>query len=543
MSDGCRKEANDQAAEVTRLQRYFQSGRLDRREFMQGMVAAGLSGATIATILTGTRELQAESPAHGGHVKVAIDQHGPADTLDPTVIGATIDYIRSRVHLNNLLQFNDDLTVRPELATHFEVSADAKEYTFHLEKGVTFHDGKDMTAADVVYSMNRHLGEKSVSKAKTLVDMITEWKALDKHTVRATLASPNADLPAILATFHFKVIQDGAEGREGYFTHIVGTGPFMLQEFRPGVRSISTRNPNYFREGRPYVDSLEVFAITDSVARVNSLVAGDTHLIGNLDPNSIRQIDDAEGVEVFSVESSAESEIVCMLDRHPGNNPDFVMALKLLQNRPRLVRSVFKSHAVVGNDHPIGPSYAMHCASVPQREQDLDKASFHFKRSGITEAEIVAADIGPGMVDMALVTQAEARKIGLKLTVRKVPADGYFSTFWRKTPICVAIFNMRPTAGVMLSLQFQSEATWNDSQFKSARIDQIVLESSAETDVDKRKEMFCEAEEIISNGAGNIIAVHRNQVDAKVKGLQGMTRVPLAALGGCEFPEYIWLDS
>ena len=218
------------------------------------------------------------------------------------------------------------------------------------------------------------------------------------------------------------------------------------------------------------------------------------------------------------------------------------MALKFLQNRPRLVGSVFKNHAVVGNDHPIGPSYAMHCESLAQRAQDLDKAKFHFKKSGITEAEIVTADMGPGMIDMALLTQAEARKIGLDLKVKRVASDGYWGTVWLNTPICCAWWNMRPTANMMLSLQFHSEAPWNDSRFKNARVDQILLESRAETDVDKRKEMFCEAEELISNLAGNIIPVHRNYVDAKMKIVKGMRRGPLSAFGGAEFPEYIWLD-
>ena len=540
MADFFKGESNYQVSEVKRLQEQFQNGRLNRREFLQGMLALGLTSATATMLLASTRDVQAETPKYGGHVKVAWDQHGPTDTLDPTLLTATIDYTRARVHLNNLLQFNDDMTLGPDLATHFEVNADASQYTFHLEKGVTFHDGKDMTAADVVYSMNRHLGEDSISKVKKMVDMISEWKALDKHTVRATLASPNADLPSILGTFNFKILQEGADEKEGYFNDIIGTGPFTLEEFKPGVRSVSKKNPNYFREGHPYVDSLEIFAITDSVARANALVSGDIHLMGNLDPKGIKQIEETERIEVFSVQSGTIAEMVCMQDRHPGNNHDFVMALKYLQNRARLVGSVFKNHAVVGNDHPVGPSYAMHCEALAQREYDLDRAKFHFKKSGITTAEISVADVGPGMIDMALLTQAEARKIGLDFKVKRVAADGYWGNVWMNSPICGSWWNMQPTANMMLSLQFHSEAPWNESVFKSERLDQILLETRAEPDVNKRQEMFCEAEGLISNEAGNIIPIHRNYVDAKVENLKGMRRVPLSAFGGAEFPEFIW---
>ena len=79
--------------------------------------------------------------------------------------------------------------------------------------------------------------------------MVREWKKLDSHTVRAVLDSPNADLPAILGTFSFKIVQEGAHQMEGYFNKGIGTGPFMVEEFSPGIICRSKRNPNYFREG------------------------------------------------------------------------------------------------------------------------------------------------------------------------------------------------------------------------------------------------------------------------------------------------------
>ena len=126
--------------------------------------------------------------------------------------------------------------------------------------------------------MNRHLGEDSISKATTLVAMISEWKKVDKHTVKAVLSSPNAELLPTLATFHFKIIQDGADENPDYFSTGVGTGPFIVEEFQPGVRSISNRNPNYWRDG-PHVDRIEIFGITDPVARVNALISGDIHMM------------------------------------------------------------------------------------------------------------------------------------------------------------------------------------------------------------------------------------------------------------------------
>ena len=542
MHEFFKRENDYQASEVRRMQAEFERGTLNRRHFLQGMLATGLTLTSATAILSGSRDVMAETPKHGGRVRVAWDQHGPADTLDPNLFTSSIDYFRGRAHCNNLVQFQDDMTLGPDLAESWEVNSNATEFTFHLQKGVTFHDGKDFGADDVVYTMNRHLGENSVSKANSLVNMITEWKKLDAHTVKAVLETPNADLPVILGTFHFKILQDGADEKEGYFSKVIGTGPFMVEEFSPGIRTLSKRNPDYFREGRPYVDELEIFGITDAVARVNALISGEVQLMGVLDPKAIKQVEAADGVEVFSVESGAFTEIVAMLDRHPGNNPDFVMALKYLCRRERMVRSVMKGHGVVGNDHPIGPAYAMHCARLPQREYDLDKAKFHLQRSGITSAEVVTAEAaGTGGTDVCLLMQAEAQKIGLDLQVKRVASDGYWGNVWMNTPLHVSGWNMRPTANIMLTIQFHSEANWNESAYRNPRLDQILVETRAETDPGKRLDMFCEAQQLISDEAGNILPYHKNYIDAKASNLHGMSRVPLAGLGGAEFPEFIWL--
>ena len=112
-----------------------------------------------------------------------------------------------------------------------------------------------------------------------------------------------------------------------------------------------------------------MFGISENTARVNALVTGDVHLIDSIDSTSQKQIKQADGVSVFSTPSGAYSDVVMMLDREPGNIPDFVMAVKLLMNRTRMVRSILKGQGTIGNDHPIGPAYADHCEALEQRER------------------------------------------------------------------------------------------------------------------------------------------------------------------------------
>ena len=536
------KQDTYQATEVKRMKAAYERCQLTRREFMQGLIAVGLTATTATAILTGSRDVRAEIPKKGGRIKVAFTQHGPTDTLDPTLVTDSISYARGRAHQNRLVQFNDDITVRGDLAETFEVNSDATEFTFHLRKDVTFHDGKDFTADDVIYTMNRHLGEDSVSKAKTLVGMISEWKKLDKHTVKAILSNPNADLLPILATFHFSIVQDGADEIPSHFQKVNGTGPFTVEEFQPGVRS--SRNATRTISVTPISTRLKCSVSATSSRgsmpwpRVTSIWRK------NLTPRPSNRSRRLEGINLLSVVSGGYVDFVLMQDRSPGDNPDFVMAIKLLQNRVRMVRSLMKGHGGLGNDHPVGPAYgADHCETLAQQEFDPDQAKFHLKKSGITEAQIHGSEGISGGMDSALMLQAEGKKLGLKIDLKKVPYDGYWGSTWMQTPFHQSNWNARPTAYVMMELAYAPDAPWNESQWKNERMGQLLESARAETDRAKRKQMLCDMQELISNEAGTPLPFHTNYVDAVHERVKGIPGVPLEHFGGGEWPEYAWIDS
>ena len=528
-------------SEIRRMQAAFESGGLSRRDFMQGLMAVGMTVSGATAVLGGARDAKAATPKKGGRLRYAWNLHGPDDTLDPALLSGGLDYVRARSYYNNLVQFNDDLSLRPDLAQEWGASADGLEWTFKLRKDVEFHDGAPFTADDVIYTLNRHMGEDSISKVTEMVSFVSEWKKVDKYTVKAVLASPNSDLAAVLGTFHFKIIQDGAQGE--YFSKPNGTGPFKPVEFIPGVRSVGVRNDNYFK-GEVYLDEIETFGITDNVARVNALVSGDVEIIGGVDPKAIKQIEAEPTVEMWSVPSGTYNGIVLALDRAPGNNPDFVRALKYLVNRERVVRTILKGQGLLGNDHPIGPPYgADHCAELPQHEFDPDKAKFHLEKSGINETTVEVADVLPGVTDTCLLLQRDAEKIGLKFNVKRVPTDGYWGNIWMVRPVFVTGWFMRPTANVMFSIAYASDAPWNESRWKNERFDKLLAETRVVQDSGLRHEMYCEMQKLVSDTAGVIIPNHLNNIDAKAKRVKGVTNVPLMSVGGGEWPESVWLDS
>jgi peptide/nickel transport system substrate-binding protein len=509
-----------------------------RREVMSWLIAAGATSAAAGTIFTSAGEALAATPKKGGKISIAYDLHGPSDTLDPVLYTSSIDYSRGRAHYNNLVRLNDDLSVGPELAEEFSSNKDATEWTFKLRKGVKWHDGSPLTADDVIYSMKRHLGKESKSKAKPLVEMIAEWKKVDATTVKAVLSSPNADLAAALGTFHFRIIKDGTTD----FSTSVGTGPFKLKTFQPGVKSVHVRNDDYWGDG-PYLDEVEIFAITDSAARLNALLAGNVDMIGNLSPKSMPEVAANANTESWSVPSGAYMDIVARVDQGPGKNPDFVRALKHLQNRKRIVKIVMRGQGTTGSDNPINQAYADHCAESPTFAYDPDKAKALLKKSGVSGAELYVAEVGPGLTDICQTLQRECSKIGFNLKLKKVPNDGYWGAIWLKKDMFVSSWNMRPTANVMMSLAYKSDAKWNESYWKNEKFDKMLLEARAATDASLRKELYCGMQTLITEEAGTIVPVHRNYVEAKSKKLQGVGKLPLAICGGFEWGQKAWLAS
>lgn len=519
-----------------RLMNIMQRG-ATRREAMGWLMAAGATAAMAGSVVAGATRALADTPKRGGKLTFAEHIHGPDDTLDPLLLSANSDYTRSRVIYGSLTRLTENLQAVPELAEEFLSNDDATVWTFKLKRGVEFHDGKTMTADDVIYSMNRHIVEGSPSKAAALVADVERWEKVNNHEVRAVLRSPNADLPVALGTFHFKIVQDGVTD----FSNPVGTGPFRVAEFRPGVRFRGTRFENYWGDG-PYLDEFENFGIGDPVARVNALLAGDVDGISSLPSPTIARIEATPGKVIWSTESGSYISIACRQDMMPSGNRDLVLAMKHLMDRERLVRGVLAGHGSFGNDQPINKAYADFCPDIPQRTLDPDKAKFHFQKSGIgsTEIPIVAAELMPGTLDQALNLQRDAAKIGLNIAVKRVANDGYWSAVWLNEPICVVSWNMRPTANIMLTLAYKSDASWNDSFWKNEKFDDLLLKSRSATDPAVRKQMYCDMQTLIHEEAGTIIPAHRNFVDAVGDYVRGRRAVPLGPFGGGEAVEFLW---
>ncbi len=511
------------------------SGRFSRRDVLKLSVATGVTLTVAEHLLTDGKAVLAATPKKGGSVRCASNLHGPDDQLDPTLFTSTIDYTRGRATYNSLVQHADDLTPQPELAESFSPNSDATEWTFKIRNGVSFHDGKKLTADDVVYTMKRHQGEESTSVIKAVLATVKEWKKTGPMEVKAIMESPNADLPTLLGLFQTKIVQDGTTGAG------IGTGPFVLESFQPGVKSVHVRNKNYWREGA-HLDACEITAITDPVARVNALIAGDMQMVTQIEPKAFRQVESADGVTLLSTPAALQLGICILKNAAPGNNDDFVKGMQYIQDRKRIVKRILKGKGSLGNDTPISAAHGKDfCSELPQREFDPDKAKFHFEKSGINTAELFVAPVAGGIEDICLTAQANCAKIGFDLKLKKVPTDGYWGAVWMKEPMNVVTWNMRPTANSQMGIQFGPGAAWNDTFWNNPRMGELLSQSLAETDPAKRHALYCEMQTLIHEGSGMVIPAFSNINDGIANNVMGVPKVPLGQLGACEWPEFAWL--
>lgn len=510
-----------------------------RRDILAMLMAGGMQATLAGGVASAALRAHAQTPRRGGRIRVAGATAAATDTLDPAKQSNQTDYSRGNMVYNGLTSLDGSLTPQPALAESF-TTKDAKTWVFTLRKGVTFHDGKALAPADVVFSLMRHKDPATASKAKVLADQIESVKASGANEVTVVLSAPNADLPVILGTFHFHIVKDGTTD----FNAGIGTGPYKLKEFKPGVRSLVVRNEAYWKPGKPYLDEIEFVGIGDESARVNALLSGGMDLVGSVNPRSVERVKGTPGFAIFTTQSGQYSDLVMRKDVGPGANPDFVLAMKHLFDREQMKKTIALGHAVLANDQPIDPTNRFYFAGLPQRAFDPEKAKFHLQKSGVSgKVPIVASPAALYSVEIALVLQQAAQGIGLDLDVKRMPADGYWSNHWLNSPVGFGNVNPRPSADVLLTQFFQSNAAWNESRWKNPKFDELLLGARAETDLAKRKQMYADMQTMIHQEAGIGIPLFLASIDGHTSKLKGLSPIPLGGLMGYNFAENVWLEA
>ena len=494
------------------------AGRISRRKFIMTALAAG---ATLPMAMTMATNAIAATPVKGGRLRQGLGYGSTTDTLDP---GTSENGFTQALHYsygNQLTEVDSDGSLIPELAESFEPANGAKKWVFKLRKGVEFHNGKTLTADDVIATYDYHRGEESKSAAKGLLTAITSIKKDGDDTVVFELEDGNADFPYIVSDYHL-IIQASKDGAIDALSG-VGTGGYILDTFEPGVRALSKRNPNYFKEGRAHLDEIELLAILDVSARQNAIMNGDVDVIDNVDPKTVALLARVPTLEILETTGTQHYTFPMRLDVAPFDNYDLRMALKHSIKRQELLDKILLGHGKIGNDIPVSAAMPFLNTELPQREYDPEKAAEHYKKSGHSGTiQLSAADAAfAGAVDAAQLIAASAKDAGIDIEVVREPSDGYWSNVWNKKGWCACYWGGRPTQDWMYSAAYTSDTEWNDTSWKetdSAKsFNEIVVAARSETDEAKRQGQYFEAQQLLHDDGGLILPMWANYIHAHSK--------------------------
>lgn len=514
----------------------FGSSDLSRRRFLQytGLAAAGVAGmSTLAACGGGGGDDTGGSSgpqksggilthgATGGSSKDTIDPHGPVTNPDIARVSNLYE---------PLLFWDNNYELAPALAESVEPSKDATQWTINLRQGVTFHNGKTMTAEDVIFSINRVTGGGDPAKATSaggllagIID-IDATKAVDDNTVLLALKQPYAIIDQLLAEYTFGIIPtDWDEANPA------GTGAFSYSSFTPGKDSIFKKYADYWGEPA-FVDELHIQDFADDSAKVNALLAGQIQTLDNL-PTTLIDSVKAQGGAALVSDTGAWVPFTMRVDVAPYSDVRVRQAMRLLVDRQQMIDQALSGYGSLGNDMyaPFDPAYA---SDLPQREQDLEQAKSLLKAAGQEGLQVelfTGDDIGSVATASASLFAEQAKGAGVDVKVtKKTP---FYGEDYLSYPFAQDFWNTRlyiPQVGVCAV----KGATYNETHFDDPEFAGIIDQASREVDETKRNALLQDAQQIEYDSGGYIIWGFRQQVDgysSTVSGLEPSKYLPLGS--------------
>ncbi|MGY1745329.1 ABC transporter substrate-binding protein [Blastococcus sp. SYSU D00695] len=381
-----------------------------------------------------------------------------------------------------------------------------------LRPDIEFHNGRPITADDVMASFARILNPESPGAAASSLAQIDlqSSRVLDQRTVRFALHSPNAFIVGAFANNLATIYPDGV------FDPQNGSGPFKLKQFSPGESAEFVRFDNYFEP--VLLDGLVMQNFVDDSAKLNALRSGAVDLVGEIPPNLAQTLGD--DYVLYSSRTGGYPSFVMDAKSEVFKDARVRQAFRLIADRPALMEQLMAGTGVVANDlsSPFDPAYIGD--DLPQRSQDIDQAKALLKAAG---AEGLTIDMATSsqMPNLEIAFSQQAKAAGVTINVRQVDVTTFFAQHYAQDPFYATVWPSAPV-NTTLALRhapgaFYPEGNWDNPEF-------IPLWDAAVQDQDEesRNDKLAEIQRLFHEDGTHIIFAFSDQFDAAHKNVGGI---------------------
>lgn len=453
------------------------------------------------------------------------------NTLDPHKAKIGEEYIVLYMVYNGLTVLDRQMRAQPDLAEKWEKSDDLKTWTFHLRKGVKFHDGRELEASDVVANMERIADKATASVARVNLLVVDKVEAVDKYTVRFTLKVPYSTFAELLGERQVKIIPK--DKFDTAAKNPIGTGPFTFKSWTPSDKVEVVKNPGYFG-GASALDMVVIKIMKEEAARVAALEAGQVDLLWAAPLESIEKLKKNADITVDSVPTSSWDALVMNGTHKPFDDIRVRQAVALAIDKAQLVEFSLYGHGTPTHS-PIPPVSPYFNKSIPIKT-DIPKAKKLLAEAGLPNGFSVTLYVPAGRPTReryGVAAQQMLKEIGVKAEIQRVPWDKFVADIEGKEAFYVDGFFSRPTIDTATYPWYHSSGSWNTTlwNYKNPEMDKVLdaaRGAKTEAELAKILERF---QEIAVNDSPGVVGFVWNHICAYRKKVKGFSSHPM-----------MWLD-
>jgi peptide/nickel transport system substrate-binding protein len=468
---------------------------------------------------TTTTTSDTTGPDDEGDMILVAAQGADPDRLDPHLTSAYASFQVLENVYDTLVQPGPDLQMEPALAESWDISADNLTWTFTLRDGVTFHNGRSLTADDVVYSYGRIMDPDVGAANSFRFASVEEVVAVDDRTVEIHLTRPTPNLLVNIGGFKGmaiipqEIVDDGTID-----TFPIGTGPFKFVSQSPDQGIVLERNPDYWRadEGLPHLDGIRFVQIPDATVKLTNLRTGEVDWIDGVPPQDLDSLGSDSAVVLERVPGGDYHYFALNMNRAPFDDPDVRRAIAMAIDRD-VITEAAQFGAATPNQTAIPASNFWATDYSPFTPGDTDGAAALLESAGVSDLTIefmVSSDF-PETVTQAQVIASQLAAIGVTVEISDVDfgtwldrqGQGDFDAFMLSW-----IGNIDPDD--FYYAQHHSDGTFNFQGYANPDVDALLDEARVETDQDARKTLYDEAARLIVDDASYIYLYNPENVQA-----------------------------